>query len=147
MKEKSKMECRCFHPCHLFLDSAFFFFVFSFRFSTGWLGDASLDFVACLVLLAWLCMPGCRRERVWIVRDQQNNVDVRSGRDRMESDVRCNEGHVRALLCISFLRHQKPKQQKTVEKGKISVFSLEWNCCCGGVGVKSKWRMDDWNGR
>lgn len=64
MKEKSKMECRCFHPCHLFLDSAFFFFVFSFRFSTGWLGDVSWDFVACLVLLAWLCMPGCRRERV-----------------------------------------------------------------------------------
>jgi len=44
--------------------------------------------------------------------------------------------HVRALLCISFLRHQKPKQHKTVEKEKISVFSLEWNCCGGSSEIE-----------
>jgi len=32
-----------------------------------------------------------------------------------------------------FCATKKRKQQKTVEKGKISVFSLEWNCCCGGL--------------
>jgi len=62
MKEQAQNGMPMFSPYHLFLDCAFFFLLFSFRFSTGWLCDASCDLVACLVSLAW-CMPGCRRER------------------------------------------------------------------------------------
>jgi hypothetical protein len=118
-------------PCHLFLDCAFFFFRFSFRFSTDWLGDASCDFVACLVLLARLCMPGCRRER----KEIQQNVWM-FGRDGTEWNPIIDVdviGDMYERSCVfRFCAIKKPKQQKTVEKGKISVFSLEWNCCCGG---------------
>jgi len=43
----------------------------------------------------------------------------------------CEDMYERSYV-FCFCATKKPKQQKTVEKGKISVFSLEWNCCCGG---------------
>jgi hypothetical protein len=64
-QEKVQNGMPMLKPCHLFLDCAFLFFSFFFRFSTDWSGVSSysvVEFVACLVLLAWWCMPGCRRE-------------------------------------------------------------------------------------
>lgn len=136
-----------FSPMSFVSGFCFFFFSFSlFVFQlVGWATWVGI------LWLAWYCWLGCvcvdvvaSGDEVWIWGISMWMFD-RDG-DRMESDCRCRwyEGHVRALLCISFLRHQKPKQQKTVEKGKISVFSLEWNCCCGGFEwIKGGWWMMD----
>jgi len=56
-KKKSKMECRCLKHVICFWIVLFCFSLFFFRFSTDWSGVSSfsvVEFVACLVLLAWL---------------------------------------------------------------------------------------------
>lgn len=48
-----------------------------------------------------------------------------------------------APVYFVFAPPKKPKQQKTVEKEKISVFSLEWNCCGvedGKCSREQKWK-------
>jgi len=55
----------------------------------------------------------------------------------MESDVD-DVVMYRALLCISFLRHQKPKQQKTVEKRKNQRVFF-WNGIVVGLSEKGRW--------